>query len=473
MAGIVVFGCLVRFVWLERSPPGFFADEAVGAMHIICLNQTGADVSGARLPLFAKGLAGGFHTPVFLYVGAAWTRLFGYSIQSLRSIAAVFTVLTIVGLYLLVRRLVDDRAALWTALAATLSPWGFQFSRIAWDPPLAPCFLIWAIYFFSRSQRLIDAVLSGVCASLAMYSYPPMRVQAPLLLVPLLWLRRRLGGLSLDASLAFLASGFVSSLPLIQFVLTDRGLERVRSLTIFSPVFLNQLRDPSVLGVVGAFLHNLWLHFTPSFLLVSGDENVRHSTQFVGQLSWLDSLALTSGIIFLALLAVARKHPVGGDDSGSARSQNACRCVVIFSLAGYVAGVVPAALTWEALPHALRSIGSWPFVSVLTGLTLWTITERWTGFVYLATAVAVAFAVAFGWDYGATYPQRAALSFDAPVKDAALKARETGDWSEFEVWLAEYSPIALRYYLVRYGGESCASSGAGLDRMFIPRRPSR
>ena len=93
-------------------------------MNIICLGQTGADASGSQFPLFSKALGYGFSTPVYLYFGVAWTNLFGFSIQSFRSIAAFFTVLTVIGLYLLVCTLVNQRAALFTALAATVGTGG-------------------------------------------------------------------------------------------------------------------------------------------------------------------------------------------------------------------------------------------------------------------------------------------------------------------------------------------------------------
>ena len=35
-----------RFVALEWSPPGFYVDEFLGALHAICLSQTGHSSSG-------------------------------------------------------------------------------------------------------------------------------------------------------------------------------------------------------------------------------------------------------------------------------------------------------------------------------------------------------------------------------------------------------------------------------------------
>ena len=50
----LVLGSVVRFVALESSPPGFFFDEAVIAVHSMCPRQTGHDAYGKHLPLFSQ-----------------------------------------------------------------------------------------------------------------------------------------------------------------------------------------------------------------------------------------------------------------------------------------------------------------------------------------------------------------------------------------------------------------------------------
>ncbi len=448
---LVVLGGAGRFIALELSPPGFYLDEAAGATNITCISQTGADAAGVPFPLFSRGLGGGFVTPAYLYFGAVWAKVFGFSVGSFRSIAAFFNVLTILGLYLLARRLMNRDVAIYTVLAASMSPWSFQFSRIAWDPPLAPCFLIWAIYFLLRSDRAGDSAFAGFLLSLSMYSYPPARVQIPVLLLPLLWMRKVHGGLHLRPLLAFLGAGAMTALPLIWLTLTGEFQERVQELTIFSKGYLEGPGGNSVGRVAITFVHNMWLHFTPRYLFVSGDANPRHSTQFVGELSWLDTFVLATGAIFVIASGLRSRKSHGRDVEESMSFRQA----LAFALVGYVAGVVPAALTWESLPHALRSIGSWPFLSLLTGLMMWKITLRWKGFLVAATAVTAAFAIAFSWFYFSEYPARSRGFFDSQIKKAAEHGRLTGDWSHFAMASRRYPALASVYYLIQYGGGTC------------------
>src|SRR5690606_37816054 len=122
----VVF-CLLRFVGLETSPPGFFSDEVRGALHQICLGEDGVSGYGEPWPLVIEGLGGGLYAPVFLYVGMAWIKLFGPAIASGRAFTAFFTVLAVIGTAQVARRVAGPRVALYVSLAGALSPWSFHF----------------------------------------------------------------------------------------------------------------------------------------------------------------------------------------------------------------------------------------------------------------------------------------------------------------------------------------------------------
>ena len=84
-----------------------------------------------------------------------------------------------------------ERAAGLAVVAAALSPWSFQVARLAVDAPMAPMLLVFAVYLFFRSPRAWWAAAAGVVIVLAAYTYPPVRVQAPLLVILLLVVERQ------------------------------------------------------------------------------------------------------------------------------------------------------------------------------------------------------------------------------------------------------------------------------------------
>jgi 4-amino-4-deoxy-L-arabinose transferase-like glycosyltransferase len=448
---LAIFATALRFVALEKSPPGFYVDEAAVSAQVICIQQSGTDNFKRSFPIFAPVLGGGYATPAMLYAGAAWTTVFGYSIASLRSFAALHGALTVVGVFFLALALWRRRDTAWfAALACALSPWGFIFSRIAWDPPLAPCYFIWGLVFILTDGRFEKsrALIGGLLLSLACYSYPPLRLQSALVLPPVFIVcfhafpKRR-------ASYVFAALAFaISLIPLAELTLSGEVQGRFNVLSITSDSYLKQFGGFSVPLVLKIFAHNMALNLSPSFLFWSGDGNLRHSTQVVGEWSWLEILALLSALV----LFVRKKLTVRKSE------------VVIFSLLvwSYVAGVIPAAMTWESNPHALRSIGAYPFLALAAGFALERSIEVWRGARFLILAVALAFAGYYFTDFFADFPYRSELWFDTAVVRASrvselarVSGRVPNPSEEILKVSPEYPELARRYYELSSGFASC------------------
>src|ERR1044071_6303815 len=182
---IVLVMADVRFIGLENVPPGFFVDEAAAAANVLCLRETGAGELGDRWPLFFAAydrFFGAFFTAPYIYPLTGWTLLFGESLAALRSFSAFISVVGLAGLFAL-GSVIGDRLLAWLCLlVGALSPTLLQFSRIAWDPAILPCLLVWALFFTLRSNRPRDACWGALLFALAAYSYPPARAQLALLL---------------------------------------------------------------------------------------------------------------------------------------------------------------------------------------------------------------------------------------------------------------------------------------------------
>ena len=348
---IILFNAL-RFLGLEISPPGFYADESYGATQVMCIRETGADFFGHFLPLFAiSGPGMPIYTPTYLYGQILWTSIFGNSIAAFRAFPAFITTLTILFLYLFVKNKINYRTALYVAFVASIMPWAFQFSRIAWDPPLAPCFLIMALWISTWHKRWW---LTGIPLALSIYSYPPLRIIAPLiwLLIPGITWRRKI--------VVLLIAGFFCIPLLFQFQ-DENFANRSNMLALWSPAFYNPYRHLDLIELIPIFFRNFFTYFSFQFLFISGENNLRHSIQSFGMLSWLDTLALI-GILGLIAARVLRKIPN--------IFENAQYQILGITLVGIVVGLIPAALTNEGSPHALRAISVWPFYALMTGIIL-------------------------------------------------------------------------------------------------------
>ncbi|MGQ0801431.1 MAG: glycosyltransferase family 39 protein [Pseudomarimonas sp.] len=450
LIALTIFAALARLFGVSRSPPGFYVDEAAIGAQVLCVAQSGANLQGEHWPMFTEVLGGGLLTPTYLYTAVGWVSLFGGSIESFRLLAAVCSLIFLAGVFVFARRAWASSEAAWLAtLAAAVSPWVFQFARIGWDPALAPAFLVWALAMLWGKARW-ELALSGGLFALAAYTYPPLRVQIaivlPLAILYLAWRRREW-----KPWLLTVVTALVTSLPLLVLTLNGEIQTRFAALSVFNPQFLHTVYgETNPLNGLRAIVGNIGLLLSPGYLLVHGDANLRHSTSAFGIWSWLDALALVAAFALLA-----RCHRTA---RGRPADQSALALAALLTI-GYVAGILPAAMTWESNPHALRSIGATVFLAVSTGGVLAVLWQRHRLFPPAILATAAVFFGLFLGDYFGTYPRRAAPSFDTAVSETATRLAVEG---RIEVLPAEltrlgihYPPMALRYYGLRSGVERC------------------
>lgn len=437
VAGIAV----LRFLGLETLPPGFYLDEAIVASETISIREIGRGSDGQSRFFVPAGPPGaGFASPTHLYPKALWIGLAGYSIAAMRAYAGLEATLLLTGLFFLGRLRFGLRGGLFALLAGSLSPWIFLLSRLAVDDPLlALAGITWGTYFFLRSPRLVDAVLAAGCFSLAAYAYPAARLVLPPLYILLWWAARGERRFRPGYHAAFFLTGAVACLPLALATLNGPLMSRFGSVGILTADFRRQAGITGMPGVLGVFIKNIALHFSPAYLFVSGDANLRHSTQHAGELSWLDAAALAAGAALVVMRLV--RGPRGPVDR-----------FLVCCAAGALFGVVPAALTWEGLPHSVRSCVSWVFFSLLTAGILSELDRRWKATLPAIAVISLAFSLRFFPDYFNAYPSRAAGVFDVPLRIAAENGGRTGDWNEFDGIVATYPATVGSYYRITIGG---------------------
>jgi 4-amino-4-deoxy-L-arabinose transferase-like glycosyltransferase len=455
----------LRFVGLGHSPPGFYGDEFRGALHAICIGETGESAYGERWPLFVPGAGGGLYTPPFLYFSAAWAKLFGYSIASFRAIAAFFGAVAIAALYAWVRRLAGREIAAWAAFVAALSPWSFQFSRIAWDPPLAPAFLMLALWAWSRARALPAGLLAGVLAAFAMYAYPPMRIQAPLVFAALFAVELAGRRLRADAAIGFAFACGVAVLPLLVYTLSGDLNQRALAEAVFSPEFVraNRGSDPAGWFILKTTLANFAAHFSPGYLFFTGDANGRHSTQRIGELGFVEVLAVGIGVMLLLERWLGAARPVEAEPGD--RGAWGARRLVLFCGFALFAGILPAALCHTGVPHALRSIGAWPFQAVVFGFLLSRFAAGGPRGVAVIGAVAILHTVYFAYVVFAAYPKIDDRWFHGAIR--RLLSAEQIETRQAHC-AAAIAPEGYRYFRIVEEGLDCRSSAQSVAR-FLER----
>jgi hypothetical protein len=466
LAAIAFAATAARF-YRTDLPLGFYRDEAAIAGNAMCLAESGRTLDGAHWPLVTQVLGGGHSSVVWLAPVVLWNHAIGASIPAERAFAALCGTVVVAGVFFLGWFATNSRRiGGYAALAAAVSPWAFQFSRVAWDAAIAPAYLVWALALLcwctsgarrteSRWVRWITLTTSALLFAATCISYPPLRVEVPLVLLAfVIWKRSFVRERLPEAALFTLV--FVAATADLWLMTANGTIQsRYNELSVFNAAYWADRGVTShsrIAHGMWLFVKNLFAHFSPTYLFVSGDAQPRHSTQSFGEWSWLDGLALACAAIIAAL---RRARPSGW---------------LMFAAFGYLAGVIPAALTWEGVPHALRSIGALPFLFVIVGSATNSIGDRVPRVQQLlpaiASVVAASYFVAYSAVFFGSYAAGAGDAFDVEVVqklldpefiDQVVAADRAGTLNVDDA--QSYPALALRYYELRTGGVRCHSGG--------------
>jgi 4-amino-4-deoxy-L-arabinose transferase-like glycosyltransferase len=350
---ILAAAALLRVVDLDRLPPGLFVDEAFTGYDAYSILETGRDMWGERFPVFFRSW-GDYNSGLYRYLTVPWVAALGLNEGAVRAAAALAGVLTVFLAYLLGSRLFSRRVGLAAAAFLAVSPWHLQFSRIGFRGILLPLFLTAGVVAFEHAVRRGTWRLIGAAAvfGVALYTYSPARVIVPLMLVVLgVMYRRRLG--RRPAVLGAVVLLVLLAIPLISITLSGEGQQRYEIMSIF------RAEGAETTSGLALFARNYVSHFSPRFLLVSGDVNLRHSPPGIGQLNW--------GVFLLFIVGLA-----------AAVARRKRRHVLL--MAWLLVAAIPDSLTTDNVPNALRSITMLPAIQVLAAVGLFEIIDgRWAG----------------------------------------------------------------------------------------------
>ncbi len=444
---VILAANVLRFAKLDTIPDGFHVDEMSSAVTIQCFAEKGCDAEMRPWPLFGVLEYGTDKPPTYDYPAMLWAKVFGSTVPSLRALTVFVLVLGIVGLFFLARLFFGSAMALTVALAATCSPWAWVVTRVALEAYFAPVFVIWGLYFFWRSDRWWDWALAGALFALGFFTYPPARMQIPMLMASLVcfeWGRRFLRWPSV---LSLLSVFVITILPIVPQYMNGELSQRFKFISIFNKDFLHSIGASGTPGdMASIFAHNFLLHLSPDFLFMTGDPSYVHSTRHLGLLSWFDCAALLIFLVFLSLVFLRRswkENPVIKHHRW-----------LIFLAVNFFIGIIPSALTYQELPHALRICGSWPFMMLFTGTMWWAAAEMlWALWPVLALAGTLSCGVLI-YQYFWIYPQESKGMFDFWVKDVAEQLQTQEDWQKFMLTFHRRN-YHIRYFLVHRLGLTC------------------
>ena len=367
-----------ELITYSQVPPGIYPDEAKNANDAIETLQTG------KYKIFYPENNG--REGLWMWLIALSFKYFGISVFSLKLVSALAGTLAILGTYLLTKEIfrfshqyhisgelgaahmAQETIALFSAGLMATSFWHINFSRIAFRAIMVPLLLSFGLYFTLkavRTKKLSHSLIAGVIWGIGLYTYIAFRLAPaiPVFLVlfsfgiylwhsqprpSLAWLKKVFINSGWWKILMMGVAFVATALPLILTFLKnpDTFVSRSGGISVFDTDNFFLLE----------FLKSLAVHL--QMLVYQGDLNWRHNLSGEPQLFW------PVGILFLLGLAYSGKYII----SSWRQKHWPTLTVHLTLLVSCGVMILPAALTIEGIPHALRAIGLMPFVFIYAGL---------------------------------------------------------------------------------------------------------
>ena len=408
---VLTLGALVAALYLYRigsDPPGLYADEASVGYNAWTIAHYGTDQFGNHFPLFFVDF-GDYKGPVATYLVAPLTWVFanGAAVVRLPSVLAGVAIAMLAGRVAFVRTH-STLVTLATIAFAALQPWIFLQSHTMLEgnilmvlSVMCSCWCVAEASVDGTSGRWWTG--AGVALAIGIYTYSVGRLLGLLIAAVVVVSFARIGREKLLRFLFPIAVAYVI-LGIWSFENPGALFARFQNVGLFA-------HHPSILTAAGTFAGNYASYFSPNFLVLHGDGNLRQTTGFGGVL--LDA-TIPLMIIGAAWLISRWRTPYAR-----------------FVLLGLVVVPIPAALTLSA-PHALRGAGLIPFFMVLmVEGTAWVWNHLQTRKLVAIALVAVVAASAAPYfvDFYAGYPDRAELAFETgegPALALAYADAESG-----------------------------------------------
>lgn len=311
LVGILILGSLLRFYNLGQVPIHLTNDEAALGYNAYSILKTGRDEHGQLLPIVFQSF-GDWKPGLYVYLTLPSIAIFGLNEFAVRFPSAFLGVVSVFLVYLIGKKLFNEKVGLFTALSFALMPWSIHFSRGAWEANAALALLLGGVWFFLISLEkskfiLPSALLFGLTLwtyqSAKLASFLPLLALALVYLVPYLQKGKAIPIKSKHLFQAILV-GVVVSVPIASSLFTGKG-GRLEVMSVFSYTRPEEYIKETILdqeqitksdplftlfhsetfnlsrGVAGRYFN----YFSGRFLLFEGDwSNPKHTSPNSGYL---------------------------------------------------------------------------------------------------------------------------------------------------------------------------------------------
>lgn len=418
---VLILAAVLRLAPVS-APPSLNWDETSLGYNAYSILKTGKDEWGRMFPISFEAF-GDYKLPGYIYTLVPFIAILGLNEFATRLPSAIAGILSVLFLYLLVKKLTNQVSwALLSMALLAISPWHIFLSRIALEANLALFLFILGLYFFALGLKKSSFIIfSAICFGLTIFTYNSARVFIPLFILSLFVIFK-------DELVKFEFKSLIFSSILFIFISTAAVLaifqdssSRYFWVAIVDQGAINHLNESRASAELPTFITNLVYnrysyflqhftlnylsHFSTEFLNLKGGTNYQFSLPNSGLMYIFEFPFLIFGLVKLF---------------------NRKKTSLIFLLWLFLAPV-SSAITREA-PHALRSIFMLGVLQILVGLGIYNFLElikkyrfRFSRVIYVSIPLFfIVGLVFFLYQYYVLYPQKYSQSWQYGSKQISL-----------------------------------------------------
>lgn len=359
---VMAIAVFFRFYLIGKLPGGLFPDEAANGLDINNIFK------GHLQPFYPRGNG---REALFFYLEALSVSIWGRGFWQHDIVSAAIGFFSVLGCYLLTKRLYGYKTALLASFLMAVSTWHIVLSRTAFRAVQIPLFTSFTLYFIVRffqaespREKKWMAVWSGIFFAGGFYTYIAYRIMPVVLLVIafFLFLADRKQGFAwwkaLKGYLAYaIAAAVIVFLPLGIYFVHNPSAFVGRSGQV--SVFNKDLNH----GHLAATIADVAFKSIRAYF-IDGDVNWRSNVSGDPFLSPFVSPFFGAGLVVLTLLTLrffwqSRKN-----------QQNLADLPHVITITLFWGMLIPVISTAEGIPHGLRSIGTIPAVFMISAVAM-------------------------------------------------------------------------------------------------------
>lgn len=187
---VIILASILRLWMLGQVPISMSDDEIREVYNAYSIAQTGKDAFGNFLPLVFKMDGANTYGQVPIYVSSLFFLVSDLNPFTSRLPFALSGIISVVFLYAIIRKIIDDKVALLSSFVLAVSVWSIQMTRFAIEIDMAVALYLAGIYFFldfKKNTKIL--LLSMLFFFLAFYTYAATKILLVPILLILVWYR--------------------------------------------------------------------------------------------------------------------------------------------------------------------------------------------------------------------------------------------------------------------------------------------